>query len=370
MSSTKKRSNPKKPEIKESIENVIENLKISTKDNEVEPTEVKTIKEKITKEASIMNDKNEKRSKKKVDLFLKEKMNLDEIFEYINKHDLNKKLKEFVQIFKKSVEENKFEQNYFQNLLNVIHNYKLVLGFLSYVKDLHKEADYEINIIFEIPKNLIELNPEIFANTKFDLNKKNSDPKSIRDVESIVLNDIHVEKQIPVIEMYQYLVNYVTKPVVQDIAQTIYISWLLCILHIKIFSKMIQELTPEERVEKIDCGGTQRLHYYEKQLDKFININNDTNVYVKNYVSALKKKTNKSVKKVENKQDKIVNQDISQIKDNNIHENSINFDDNDEINTNSTIPSNIDSFNLQLMKENSDIEDDNNNSSSDTDDEK
>lgn len=356
--STKKMSDVKNIDIKEvKEEEVSSTTKIIT---EKEIKNIKdVIKETINKEKT---ENNEKKMKTKFDISFNKKINLEEIFDYIiNNDNITPKMKNFAVNFKKAVDENKFDVNYFMNLSNLIHNYKLVIAFLTYCWQ-KKEVEFEINSILEIPKNLINNNKHIFDKTKFELNKKNI----VFNSNPISINEINVEKNFPFIDKSKYLLENTSENNMKEFIVTIYITWLLCIIHIHIFNSLIEELieinkkNPEENPEE-NLEVVENIILYEKHLEKFIGINNDTNIYIKPIISFLKKKTIKNNKKNENKQEKIINQDISSLENVDIHENNLikpvndDSDDDDDDNSDEETKS-IKNFNISTIKDDSDNE--------------
>lgn len=349
----KKTTTKKMPEVKNiSIKEVSKEEVTSTTKNNTEK-EVKSIKDDINEKINKTKiENNEKKTKTKFDISFNKKIDLDDIFDYIiNNDNITPKMKTFVINFKKAVDENKFDVNYFQNLSNLIHNYKLIIAFLTYFWNM-KEVEFEVNTIFEIPKNLINNNKHIFDKTKFELNKKNA----VFHSNPISINNINVEKEFPVIDKHKYLLENTSEKNIKDFVVTMYVSWLLCIIHVHIFNNLIEEL--KENQEE----NAENILLCEKHLEKFISINNDTNIYIKPIISFLKKKTIKSNKKNENKQEKIVNQDISSIEDIDIHENNLvistNDDDEDDGNDKSDDEEeetkSIKSFNMSKIKNDSD----------------
>lgn len=342
--STKKMSDIKNLDIKE-----INEEEVSSTTKTITEKEIKSIKDSI-KETINKNktENNEKKTKTKFDISFNKKIDLDDIFDYIiNNNNITPKMKLFADNFKKAIDENKFDVNYFQNLSNLIHNYKLIIAFLTYYWNM-KEVEYEVNTIFDIPKNLINNNKHIFDKTKFELNKKNT----VFNSKPITINEINVEKEFPAIEKDKYLLENTSEKNIKDFVLTIYVTWLLCIIHIHIFNKLIEELS--EDTEK----NHENILLCEKHQEKFISINNDTNIYIKPVISFLKKKTIKNNKKNENKQEKIVNQDISSIENINIHENNLilNSDDDDDDDDDEEETKSIKNFNMSDIKNKTDDE--------------
>lgn len=353
--STKKMSDVKNIDIKEVKEEEVSSTTKTITEKEIKNIK-DVIKETINKEKT---ENNEKKIKTKFDISFNKKINLEEIFDYIiNNDNITPKMKNFAVNFKKAVDENKFDINYFINLSNLIHNYKLVIAFLTYCW-YKKEVEFEINSILEIPKNLINNNKHIFDKTKFELNKKNI----VFNSNPISINEINVEKNFPFIDKSKYLLENTSENNMKEFIVTIYITWLLCIIHIHIFNNLIEELieinkknykeNPEENLEVVE-----NIILCEKHLEKFISINNDTNIYIKPIISFLKKKTIKNNKKNENKQEKIINQDISSIENVDIHENNLIKpvnDDSDDDNSDEETKS-IKNFNISIIKDDSDNE--------------
>lgn len=316
---------------------------------DVKNIKIKEIKEKINKEVKEIKS-TEKKTKTKIELSCKNKLNYDNVLDNLLLNtELNSRLVNFINVFKNAINNNNFNQDYFQNLTNLIYNYKQIISFLSYLKAHYKQVEFEINSIFDIPKNLINNNIHIFEETKYELQKKNT----IFYSKPILIDNIYVEEKYPVVNDCKYLLEHVSLKNINDFVNTVYISWVLSIIHVHIFNTMIKELTDEEKNTLIENNTITKLNYYEKYLEKFISINNDTNIYIKLNISFLKKKVIKSASKIENKQEKIINQDISSIKNTDIR------DENDE-NTN------VKNFNLQNIDKNSDSSD----LSDDSDDEK
>jgi hypothetical protein len=303
----------------DSIKDTIDNIKNNIDDDEDNSDEeeykqmkdfnnkIKNINEIIKEEQTIIDqieqmeeepydeDESSKKGKKKTQSikidhnFNINKEEITKYFKYLNNiENKNIKIENYITFMHDLVKEKKINDVnlYLKFITSLINNYKMIFGYIIYIKEFDPRTNPEIMDLLSIIYNIININSDIIEESGYvTITKKNiyklmndkTSPIKYSSVESID----NIKLFIPTIkeDNFCYLNKYI---ILKDVISTFLVTWYLIFLHLKICQNII--ITTEEN----------NIAYAEAEVkkikDKCLVIVSDTNIYIKPYISFIKRK--------------------------------------------------------------------------------
>lgn len=216
-------------------------------------------------------------------------------FNYLNNiENKNNKLELFITTMKEIICERKIKDInvYLKFIASLINNYKMLFGYIVYIKDFDTRTSPEILDLFGIISNFISINIDIIENAGYVLSSSkktqilhtvttlSNEKKPIKYKNIETINNINVFVPIIKNEDFCYLNKYI---VLDDVINTFIVTWNIILLHLLICSKMTEN--NENDIKKI--------------RDKCLTIVTDTNVFTKQYLSFIKRKPKTNLKSSE-----------------------------------------------------------------------
>lgn len=222
--------------------------------------------------------------------------NINKYFEYLsNIENKNGKLENYIGYMHDIINERKIKDlnQYLKNLSAIINNYKMIFGYIIYIKEYDTRTTPEILDLLNIISRIIHTNTAIIDQSGyFLLAKKNLskiiDEKQlpIKFINSETINDITLFTPEIKQDSFCYLNKYI---ILVDVINTFMISWYLIFLHLEICKNIIGQ--DETEIKKI--------------RDKCLTISLDTNIYTKPYITFIKRKPKNNTKDTEKVKSKV-----------------------------------------------------------------
>lgn len=204
-------------------------------------------------------------------------------FNYLNNiENKNNRLESFIEMMKEIINEKKIKDvnGYLKYISSIINNYKMIFGYIIYIKDYDNRTGPEILDLFGIISNFIAINVDIIEQSGYILTRKTpqhtvtslsneKNPIKYKNIETI--NKINVFEPIIKKDSFCYLNKYI---ILEDIINTFMVSWNLIFLHLLICNNIVEQ--HENEIKKI--------------RDKCLTIVTDTNTYMKSFMTFIKRK--------------------------------------------------------------------------------